>query len=65
MAVKSSAQESIIMTSCKIDGKACAKFATLLIAMNGFKKCGIIPFDRNRFSEADCLPSLDESAIQN
>ena len=45
--------------------KAYAKIATLQIAMSGFKKCGIMPFDRNRFSEADFLPSVYEITIKN
>lgn len=40
-------------------GKAYAKAATLQIATSGFRKCGIIPFDRNRFQESDFLPIED------
>lgn len=36
-------------------GKAYAKCATLQIAVSGFKKCGIFPFDRNRFCDADFI----------
>ena len=65
MDIKSSVQETIIMSSWKVDRKAYAKTAILQIAMSGFKKCGIMPFHRNRFSEADFLPSVDESAVEN
>jgi hypothetical protein len=36
-------------------GKAYAKCATLQIAENGFKKCGILPFDKNKFEESDFI----------
>lgn len=36
-------------------GKAYAKCATLQIAENGFRKCGILPFDKNKFKESDFI----------
>lgn len=36
-------------------GKAYAKCSTLQIAASGFKKCGILPFNRNLFQESDFI----------
>lgn len=44
-------------------GKAYAKCATLQIAMSGFKKCGIIPFDKNKFKDYE-FSVLDEGNSQ-
>lgn len=39
----------------KLFGNAYLQAATMLTAINGFKKCGIWPVDRNVFTEADFL----------
>lgn len=41
-------------------GKAYAKSATLQIVMSGFKKCGIIPFNKNLLSESDFIVLEDD-----
>ena len=38
-------------------GEACEKAATMRIAVNGFKCCGIYPINKYIFSEEDFLPS--------
>lgn len=39
----------------KLFGQAYLQAATMLTAMNGFRKCGIWPLDRNVFTEADFI----------
>lgn len=41
----------------KLFGQAYLQAATMLTAMNGFRKCGIWPLDRNVFSDADFIAS--------
>ncbi|XP_054713052.1 uncharacterized protein LOC129222562 [Uloborus diversus] len=42
----------------EIFGKAFIETSTMATAVNGFKKCGIWPFDPTVFSETDFAPSL-------
>jgi hypothetical protein len=37
-------------------GKAYLRVASMQTAINGFKKCGIIPFNRLVFGEVDFIP---------
>lgn len=42
----------------EIFGKAFIEMSTMATAVNGFKKCGIWPYDPSVFSESDFAPSL-------
>jgi hypothetical protein len=48
----------------EIFGKAFIQASTMATAVNGFRKCGIWPYDRTVFSEIDFAPSLTTNIQQ-